>query len=80
MLKIEEKIKNVMANVFNIEVSNISEESSVDTLNNWNSLGHMNLILALEEEFGIQFKDEQVIEMNSFPLLVCTLQEILFKT
>jgi acyl carrier protein len=73
---IEKKIKKVMANVFNTNIDDISEETSTDTLSNWNSLGHMTLVVALEEEFGIEFQDEDVIEMNSYPLLVCIIKEM----
>jgi len=74
---IEDKIKSVISNVFNVSISDISEATSPDTLKNWNSLGHMNLVIALEEAFNINFKPEQIIEMNSYPLVICILKEVL---
>lgn len=74
---IEEKIKTVIANVFNIPINDISDETSPDTLKNWNSLGHMNLVIALEEAFNINFQSEQIVEMNSYPLLVCIIKEMM---
>ena len=47
----EQRIKNVMASIFKVDISEIDENISPDTLENWDSLGHMNLIVALEEEF-----------------------------
>lgn len=76
-LVIEEKVKKVLSNVFGIDQHNISDETSPDTLDKWNSLGHMNLIIALEEEFKIQFSDTQIVEMLNYPLILCTLNEIL---
>jgi acyl carrier protein len=32
----------------------------------WDSLGHMTLVAAIEEEFDVQLDTEQVIEMSSF--------------
>jgi acyl carrier protein len=32
----------------------------------WDSLGHMTLVAAVEEEFGVQLETEQVIDMSSF--------------
>ena len=75
-IQIEERAKKVMSNVFGIEPHLISEKTSPDTLEKWNSLGHMNLIIALEEEFKIQFSDTQIIEMMNYPLMICTLREI----
>ena len=51
----EIRIKTVMSAVFNLDVNTISRISSPDNIENWDSLKHMNLIIALEEEFGIEF-------------------------
>ncbi|MFU8849837.1 acyl carrier protein [Micromonospora sp. SL1-18] len=32
----------------------------------WDSLGHMTLVGAIEDEFGVQLDTEQVIDMSSF--------------
>ncbi len=37
----------------------------------------MNLVLALEEEFGVEFDEAQIGEMVSFELIRLTLQEVL---
>jgi len=66
----EEKLKNVMANVFSIEVSEIEALSSPDTIVQWDSIGHLNLITAIEEEFNIFFDEDQIIQMLNFQLVV----------
>ncbi len=66
----EEKLKNVMANVFSIEVSEIEALSSPDTIVQWDSIGHLNLITAVEEEFNIFFDEDQIIQMLNFQLVV----------
>ena len=48
----------------------ITLNSSPDTVDGWDSLQHLNLILALEEEFGISFSESQMIEMLSVGLIV----------
>ena len=53
----------------------LNEDSSPDTVENWDSLKHMNLILALEEEFNITFSDEEIVEMLSVKIIVKTLKE-----
>ncbi len=75
-VEIEEKVKKVIGNVFGIDPKLISEKTSPDTLEKWDSLGHMNLVFALEEEFCIQFSDVQIVEMMNYPLIICTLKEI----
>ena len=75
--EIENKIKETMSAVFNIDINQIDINSTPDTLKGWDSVGHMNLILALEEEFNIQFSDEQTSELLSLKLITFHIGEIL---
>lgn len=70
-----ERVKQVMSSVMNVPAEQISDDSSPDTLESWESLNHMNLVLALEEEFAIQFTEQQIIEMLNFELVVATVEE-----
>jgi acyl carrier protein len=66
-----------MASVFEVSVDDINDDSSPDTIENWDSLRHMNLITVLEEEFDIRFNDEQITEMMNFNLIIYTVNEVL---
>ncbi len=65
----EDRIKNVMAAVFEITNDEINDESSPDTIRTWDSLKHMQMVVALEEEFGIEFEDEEITEMLNYALI-----------
>tara|TARA_B100000315_G_C14477845_1_gene541478 strand:+ start:297 stop:530 length:234 start_codon:yes stop_codon:yes gene_type:complete len=67
--KLEDRIKNVLSAVFEIPVEQIQDDSSPDTIDAWDSLKHMNMIVALEEEFNVQFTDDEVIEMLDYKLI-----------
>jgi acyl carrier protein len=75
----QEKLKNVVATVLNVEVSRIDANASSDTIESWDSLRHMNLVLALEDEFGVSLPDEEAANATSYPLLVLVLQDLLQK-
>jgi acyl carrier protein len=62
----EDRIKEIIAIVLDINPSNIHSGTSTDTLDVWDSMKHMDLIVALEEEFGIEFDDQEVIEMTDY--------------
>jgi acyl carrier protein len=65
----EDRIKDVMAAVFEVPVDEINDDSSPDNVKSWDSLKHMNLIVALEEEFRVQFTDEEMVEMMNYKLI-----------
>jgi acyl carrier protein len=65
----DNRIKNIMAAVFEISPTEINDASSSDTIENWDSLNLMNLVVALEEEFDIQFDDQDIVEMLNFKLI-----------
>lgn len=76
-MKIDEgKLREVMAAVLQVDVVYIDEQSSADTIPGWDSLKHINLILALEQEFGVSFPDEDVANLSSYALLRLALTEL----
>lgn len=71
----EEKLKNVLADVFKIDAQSIDENTSVDNVEKWESLTHLNLVLALEDSFNITFSEEQTVEILNYSLIKLVLQE-----
>jgi len=69
------KLKEVMAAVLEVDPSSISDDDSMDSIESWNSLRQMSLVLALEEAFGISFPDEDAANATSFKLLSLVLEE-----
>ena len=70
-----EKVKKVMSVVFEIEDDQINELTSPDSVANWDSLRHINLVTSLEEEFDTRFTDEQISEMLNVKLIIQILKE-----
>ena len=48
----ELRLKQVLANVFDEESESINDESSMDTIENWDSLGHLKILLALDKNLN----------------------------
>ncbi len=74
---IAERVFTVVSQVFGVPLEQINKNASPDSLEKWTSLAHMNLILALEDEFRVQFKDEQIVEMLNVALIIESLKEVL---
>ena len=71
----ENRLKQIIADLFNISEDKINERSSPDNISDWDSMGHINLIMALEEEFDISFTADEVTEMQSVKDIVQTLRK-----
>ena len=73
---IKSKLKEIISSVFIIDIANISEDNQNK---NWDSLKHMNLILALEDEFDLKFKNSEIIQMDNFVSILQILSKKLNK-
>jgi acyl carrier protein len=68
-------VKKVMASVLEVEVADITDASSMDTIVSWDSLRQMNLVLALEEAFSVTIPDEDAANATSYKLIALVLEE-----
>lgn len=75
----EDRIKNIMGTVFNIPVDEINNESSPDTIESWDSLKHISLVVALEDEFRVEFSTDEIAEMLNFKLIIQIMTDTLNK-
>jgi acyl carrier protein len=57
---IEARVYRIVSQLFDVPASNLSPSSSPATIESWDSMGHLNLVLALEEEFGIKLPPERM--------------------
>jgi len=74
---VKSKLAEIMAPIFGLDESEITENASPENIEKWDSLAHMNLVLALEQEFDVQFTEEQIVETLSFKALVEVLAELI---
>ena len=69
------RLKQIIADLFNISEDKINERSSPDTISDWDSMGHISLIMVLEEEFDVSLTADEVAEMQSVKDIVQTLRK-----
>jgi acyl carrier protein len=69
------KIAEIMKSVFEIDDTIEQVHYSKDQIATWDSLNHMNLIVALEEEFNVRFSEEEINELLSLDLIELTIKE-----
>jgi acyl carrier protein len=61
----EERVCSVLAAIANLPRESLSAQTSRDNTEAWDSLKHMYLMLALEEELGIEFSDAEIADIGS---------------
>jgi acyl carrier protein len=67
---VAERIKQVMAVTFNVPESDIQDDASQQDIAAWDSIGHANLLLSLEDELGATLSDDVMPTLTSVPKLV----------
>ncbi len=60
-----EQVRNVASDIFRVPADKITAESSPETIESWDSMQHLNLVLAVEEKFGVQLEPEDIEQMKS---------------
>ena len=63
----------ILAGVFHVPEGSIDEQTEMKNIDTWDSLTHMELILTLENEFGVTFTGEEIMIMTSFASILATL-------
>jgi acyl carrier protein len=72
---LDHRLKETLSDVLGIAATDIAAETSPDNVAAWDSLAHMNLIIAVEEAFGVTIPDHEAVELTSYALLRLTVAE-----
>lgn len=72
-----DKLFQVVAETLNVPKHELSRDSRRDSIKEWDSLGHIMLILAIEREFHFKFSIEQIDRIKTIAeIIACVLPEI----
>jgi acyl carrier protein len=70
-----ERVRELVADVFNVPTEQVTLQTSPNTIESWDSLKHLDLILALEQEFALQISPDEMAEMNSVEIITKVIEE-----
>jgi acyl carrier protein len=59
------RLQVILSDVLGTAAAQITAESSPESIESWDSLNHLNLMLALEQEFKINFAPEEIEQLTS---------------
>ena len=70
------EVRAVASDIFGVPPDQITAESSPETIENWDSMQHLNLVLAIEEKFGVQLEPEDIEQMKSIGAVVALITRL----
>jgi len=65
-MSVSDRLRTVYVDTLGLGPDVDVENLKYRDIEQWDSLGHMTLVAAIEDEFGVQLDTEQVIDMSSF--------------
>jgi acyl carrier protein len=74
MTPVFDRVRRVAADVLEVPPDKISASSSSESVEAWDSVHHLNLVLALEQEFRLQFEPEEIDEMSDIKSILSVLE------
>jgi acyl carrier protein len=66
-------LRDVIAEVLRIDVSKITPDLAIHQTATWNSLTHIELVVAIEDRFRIQLTEDEIVAMTTVDKIEKTL-------
>jgi acyl carrier protein len=68
--QVGEKVRDIVSALFNLPPDTVTVSTSHDDTEAWDSVGHLNLVLALQEEFSITIEPEDFEKLSSVGAII----------
>ena len=72
----KKRVFELVSQIMDIPEENVTSESSNLNLTGWDSLNHLTLIITIQEEFNVEFSDEQIIGMTNVASIISALEDL----
>lgn len=70
-----EQLNAVFCKVFDDKDIKITTEMTADNIDEWDSLSHVNLVVAIEKHFGVKFKSSEIIRWKNVGQMLASINE-----
>lgn len=64
-MEIHEQLVDVFRQVFDDETLILTDETTADDIEGWDSVAHINLMFSIEQAFGVQFNGNELAELDN---------------
>jgi len=70
-----EQLNSIFCKVFDDKDIKITKETTANDIDEWDSLSHVNLVVAIERSFGIKFKNSEIIKWKNVGQMLDSINE-----
>jgi len=72
---IEERLKQIFSDVFKIDSKRLENDISYKEIDDWDSLRHLVLLMAIEKEFNVKFETGVIPKLTSLKIILLELEK-----
>lgn len=72
--QVPSSLRDILADVLEISPDEVTPETGVENVDNWDSFRHLQAILAIEGEYGVQFDPQRIAELTTVALIQAELE------
>ena len=70
-----EKLNKILCDVFRLKENELNDTLTMEDIEKWDSLTHMDLITSIEEGLNIQLKMDDIVSMKTIKTIKTIIQE-----
>jgi acyl carrier protein len=67
--QVPSSLRNILADILEISPEEVTPDLSIGMVDNWDSFRHLQAMLAIEGEYGVQFDPQRIPELTSVALI-----------
>ena len=72
--QVPSSLRDIFADTLEIAPEKVTPDLDAETVDNWDSFRHLQLILSIEGEFGVQFDPQQIPELTTVSKILKVLE------
>jgi acyl carrier protein len=74
--QLENQLLQTVADTLDVPSGCLALSSGANTIDEWDSLAHLNIVLSVEEAFGVRFAPERIPELTSIEAIFMALKDM----
>jgi acyl carrier protein len=72
--QVPSSLRDILADILEVSPDEVTAETGVGTIDSWDSFRHLQAILAIEGEYGVQFDPQRIADLTTVALIQSELE------